>query len=143
MPGILTAGGRLVHFGSATRTPGLLPGGDCATVGSMAALCAALQSHGFPVYVPSSSSDPNAHTVIINTLGFNVNAASLARYQTNVVGRPALLVGHSMGGGFSRIAISRYHARATGLFTIGTPHDGRKPFRQSRADRPDVHRASA
>jgi hypothetical protein len=29
-----------------------------------------------------------------------------------------------MGGGFSRIAISRYDARAKGLFTIATPHDG-------------------
>ena len=104
--------------------PGITPGGDCASVGSMATLCAALEAEHHPVYVPSSSNDSSVPAVIHNNLGVDVNAVSLAQYLSNVVGKPALLVGHSMGGLFSRVAISRYHARALGLFTIGTPFDG-------------------
>ena len=103
------------------------PGEPCASVGSagvgsMETLCDALQTRGFPVYVPSSSRTPGA--VINNSGGVAVNAASLAQYLSTMVGGPALLVGHSMGGLFSRDAIARDDAQAAGLFTIGTPFDG-------------------
>jgi pimeloyl-ACP methyl ester carboxylesterase len=103
-------------------TPGMSPGGSCGAVGSMATLCAALQRAGYVVYVVSSSSGSGA--VIDNHAAFDANARSLARYLATVVKRPALLVGHSMGGILSRIAISRYGAAAAGLFTIASPHDG-------------------
>ena len=91
----------------------------------MATLCAALQRQHLPVYVVSSAADASAHAVLTNSLGVDVNAVNLAMYLSRVVGEPALLVGHSMGGLFSRVAISRYHASAAGLlFTIGTPFDG-------------------
>jgi hypothetical protein len=54
--------------GLADSHPGIEPGGDCASVGSMAAMCSALQNAGFPVYVVSSS--PNGGTVINNSRGF-------------------------------------------------------------------------
>jgi pimeloyl-ACP methyl ester carboxylesterase len=103
-------------------TPGMSPGGNCNSVGSMAAMCSALVQAGRRVYVVSSSSGSGA--VINNHAAFNGNASSLAHYLTTVVKTPALLVGHSMGGILSRIAISRYGASSVGLFTIGSPHDG-------------------
>ncbi len=103
-------------------TPGMSPGGNCGAVGSMATLCAALVGHGYQVYVASSSSGGGA--VIDNHSAFDPNARSLAHYLSSVVKTPALLVGHSMGGIFARIAISRYGAPAAGLFTIASPHDG-------------------
>ena len=102
---------------------GVMPDGDCASAGSMATLCQALKDDGFPVYVPSSSGDPAANTIITNSQGFDSNAQSLKAYLSTVVGRPALLVGHSMGGIFSRIAVAD-GAQAAGLFTIGSPFDG-------------------
>ncbi len=89
----------------------------------MATLCQALTDQGFPVYVPSSSADPAAKAVITNSKGFDYNAKALRDYLSSVVRTPALLVGHSMGGIFSRIAVF-YGARAAGLFTIGSPFDG-------------------
>jgi len=102
----------------------LTPGQSCTptVTGSMTALCDALQSAGFPVYVPDSRAGPGA--VLDNRLGFGVNAQSLENYLFTVVKRPALLVGHSMGGIFSRIAISRDGAQEDGLFTISSPMDG-------------------
>ena len=102
-------------------TPGMQPGGDCSSIGSMTSLCAALQAAGFAVYVVPSSAGPGA--VINNRAGIDANARALARYFANAVGQ-AFLVGHSMGGIISRVAISRYGAHALGLFTIGSPHDG-------------------
>ena len=110
--------------GLADSHPGTDPSGTCAAVGSMRALCQALKQAGYPVYVVSSNADLSAGTVIVNSRGFDFNAPRLANYLATVVGRPALLVGHSMGGIFSRVAISRYHARAAGLFTIASPFDG-------------------
>ena len=103
-------------------TPGMGPGGNCSSVGSMASLCSALQNAGHKVYVVSSRSGSGA--VIDNHAAFDGNASSLAHYLATVVKTPALLVGHSMGGILSRIAISRYGAASVGLFTIGSPHDG-------------------
>ena len=103
-------------------TPGMSPGGNCSSVGTMAAMCTALVQAGHKVYVVSSSSGSGA--VIDNHAAFDGNAASLAHYLATVVKAPALLVGHSMGGILSRIAISRYGAASVGLFTIGSPHDG-------------------
>jgi pimeloyl-ACP methyl ester carboxylesterase len=103
-------------------TPGMAPGGNCGGVGTMATLCAALQQAGYQVYVASSASGGGA--VINNHNAFDPNGRSLARYLTNTVKTPALLVGHSMGGIFSRIAISRYGAKTAGLVTIASPHDG-------------------
>jgi hypothetical protein len=88
----------------------------------MAAMCSALKQAGHKVYVVSSSSGSGA--MIDNHAAFDGNASSLARYLATVVKAPALLVGHSMGGILSRIAISRYGAPSVGLFTIGSPHDG-------------------
>ena len=102
-------------------TPGMQPGGDCSSVGSMSSLCAALQAAGLAVYVVPSSAGPGA--VINNRAGIDANARAFARYLAKAVG-PAFLVGHSMGGIISRVAISRYGAHALGLFTIGSPHDG-------------------
>jgi pimeloyl-ACP methyl ester carboxylesterase len=103
-------------------TPGMSPGGNCNSVGTMAAMCSALEQAGHKVYVVSSSSGSGA--VIDNHAAFDGNASSLAHYLATVVKAPALLVGHSMGGILSRIAISRYGAASVGLFTIGAPHDG-------------------
>lgn len=110
--------------GLADSHGGITPGQSCslAVTGSMTVLCDALENAGFPVYVVSSAAGPGA--VIDNRLGFDVNAHSLESYLFTVVKRPALLVGHSMGGIFSRIAISRYGAQEAGLFTIGSPMDG-------------------
>jgi pimeloyl-ACP methyl ester carboxylesterase len=116
LPVVLVTGLRDSHGG-------VMPDGDCAGAGSMATLCQALKDSGFPVYVPSSSADPAANTVITNSKGFDSNALNLKDYLTTAVGRPALLVGHSMGGIFSRMAIA-FGARAAGLFTIGSPFDG-------------------
>ncbi|HEY3828520.1 MAG TPA: hypothetical protein VGL57_04930 [Solirubrobacteraceae bacterium] len=121
LPVVLVTGLSDSHPGTST------PGQPCASVGSagvgsMETLCSALQTQGFPVYVPSSSAGPGA--VINNGAGVAVNAASLAQYLSTTVGGPALLVGHSMGGLFSRDAIARDGAQAAGLFTIGTPFDG-------------------
>jgi hypothetical protein len=88
----------------------------------MASMCSALQNAGHEVYVVSSRSGSGA--VIDNHAAFDGNASSLAHYLATVVKAPALLVGHSMGGILSRIAISRYGAASVGLFTIGSPHDG-------------------
>ena len=88
----------------------------------METLCSALQTRGFPVYVPSSSATPGD---VINNGGWVAgNAASLSQYLSMTVGGPALLIGHSMGGLISRDAIARDGAQAAGLFTIGTPFDG-------------------
>lgn len=116
LPVVLVTGLRDSH-------PGVMPDGDCASAGSMATLCQALKDSGFPVYVPSSSADPAANTIITNSKGFDSNAQALKAYLSTVVGRPALLVGHSMGGIFSRIALAD-GAEAAGLFTIGSPFDG-------------------
>ncbi len=110
--------------GLADSHPGTTPAGTCAKVGTLQPLCQALKQAGYPVYVVSSDADPKAGTVIVNSQGFGVNGQRLARYLATVVQRPALLVGHSMGGIFSRVAISRDHARALGLFTIASPFDG-------------------
>ena len=104
--------------------PGMTPGGECGSVGSMATLCTALQANMYPVYVPSASDSDTAGAFIYDKGKVRPNAASLANYLTNTVGGPALLVGHSMGGLFSRDAIGHYTAQAAGLFTIGTPFDG-------------------
>lgn len=112
--------------------PGMWPGGalvpanpslppGCGSLGSTASLCAALQGELYPVYVPSASD--SAGDVIFDTNAVRPNAESLANYLKKWVGGPALLVGHSMGGLFSRDAIA-HGAQAVGLFAIGTPFDG-------------------
>lgn len=103
---------------------GMTPGGDCLTVGSMATICTTLQDAGFPVYVPRAQAIRDDGTVITHSGAVRPNAFSLAQYLTTTVGGAALLVGHSMGGLFSRDAIGHYGAKAAGLFTIGTPFAG-------------------
>jgi pimeloyl-ACP methyl ester carboxylesterase len=96
---------------------------QCDKANDFSYLCNALTQAGFPVYVVSASA--GAKKAVLDSLGdLNVNAEALIGFLHATVGQPALLVGHSMGGLIARIAISRYHAPAVGLFTIGTPHDG-------------------
>jgi pimeloyl-ACP methyl ester carboxylesterase len=107
-------------------TAGQGPDGRCG-VGSLQALCHALTTRGFPVYVVSSSGKPEAdqpEREIDNRGTIDANAKRLAHYLTARVRMPALVVGHSMGGLIARVAISRYQAPALGLFTIGSPHTG-------------------
>ncbi len=122
LPVVLVTGISDSHPGTSTPGQPCASAGSRTGVGSMETLCSALQAQGFPVYVPSSSATPGA--VINNGGGVASNAASLSQYLSTTVGGPALLVGHSMGGLFSRDAIARDDAQAAGLFTIGTPFDG-------------------
>lgn len=127
LPVVLVTGLADTHLGLAPVTGSLggpWPAGGCAGVGDMAALCEKLQAQGFAVYVPSSSARASDDDVITNSESVSINAASLAGYLASVVRDPALLVGHSMGGLFSRDAIGHDGATAAGLFTIGTPFDG-------------------
>jgi pimeloyl-ACP methyl ester carboxylesterase len=87
-------------------------------------LCEKLAGARFDVAVVSASR--GGHSAVLDNEGdLYRNAQALTKFLAQTFpGRPALLVGHSMGGLIARIAISRYHAPAAGLFTIGTPHDG-------------------
>jgi pimeloyl-ACP methyl ester carboxylesterase len=92
------------------------------------ALCLHLTSLGVPVYVVSSAKG-GAAAELDNQAPIDRNARALLNYlrrtfPPGLTSRAPLLVGHSMGGLIARVAISRYAAPASGLFTIGTPHSG-------------------
>lgn len=102
---------------------------SCGKAGDFAAICQRLRGAGHPVYViPSGSGNDNGAVALDNKGDIDENAQRLRDFVRNRVvqeqGVRPLLVGHSMGGLISRIAISRHGALAAGLFTIGTPHSG-------------------
>jgi Tol biopolymer transport system component len=104
---------------------GEVKGAGCEGVGDyFRELCARLQGAKHPVYVPSAA--PSGNKVTLSTRGaVDDNAQRLRDWLRDTrVPANALLVGHSMGGLITRVAMSRYGAPAAGLVTLGTPHDG-------------------
>jgi pimeloyl-ACP methyl ester carboxylesterase len=101
---------------------------DCEGAGLFSRMCEHLRSLHLKVFVVSSSAGAKHGAVLDNRARIDGNAERLARYLHDAVaskfGGGPVLVGHSMGGVISHVAIARYSAPASGLFTIGTPHEG-------------------
>ncbi len=112
------------------NNPLILAGEDCTRGTDFASLCRALRPH-HPVYVigakagGSSFAASSPRDFRIDSHGtIDDNARQLARFLQHYRLGPALFVGHSMGGLISRVAIARYGVQATGLVTLGSPHEG-------------------
>lgn len=102
----------------------------CADGGDMATLCDAIARQRYPVFVVPQYWHAKNKNDLDSTKPIDENAVRLTRFiKTNPSGRlfghaRPLFVGHSAGGLVARRAISEYGVQASGLVTIGSPHEG-------------------